>query len=128
MFCVRNAAEKAIAQQSKDYRSSFQAFKSMFENQDGYSTRELTQIPSYYPTNPQAEVLVLESIDPTFIVDVCIDQEDKIRNHGQVNKIIYENSNKTKFHRRSDYFSPRNDYNRWPLNTTTITGRGEYYG
>jgi len=113
IFCVRNAAERNIAQQSKNQRLSFQAFENMFENQDGYPTRELTQIPSYYPTNPQAEILIVESIDPTFIVDVVVDRDDKIRNQVEFNKIIDGNSHMTTFYRGNDYFLPRNDYKHW---------------
>ena len=85
----------------------------MFENEDGYPPRESTQIPTYYATNPQAEILVLESIDPTFIVDVLIDRDENINNQAQLARIINECSNKTKFYRGKDYFFPRNDHKYW---------------
>lgn len=113
LFCIRNAAEKEVAQQSREQRSGLQALTRMFKNQEGFPTRELTQIPNRYSTNPQAEVLILESIDPKFITDVIVDREEKINNQAQLAKIISENSGKTKFYRGKDYFYPRMDHKHW---------------
>jgi hypothetical protein len=113
LFCTRNAAEKEIAQQSREQRSGLKALEKMFENHEGFPCRELTQIPDHYSTNPQAEVLVLEHIDSKFIVDVIVDREEKINNQARFAKIINENSSKVKFYRGKDYFYPRTDHKHW---------------
>lgn len=112
IFCARNAAVKEIAQQSIEQRSGFQAFKNMFENQDGYPTREIVNIPNHYTTNPQAEVLVMENIEPSLIIDVCVEREDVILNHPRRAQ-IKECSKNIKFYRKTSYFSPREDHKHW---------------
>ncbi|MFH0778953.1 MAG: DarT ssDNA thymidine ADP-ribosyltransferase family protein, partial [Candidatus Eisenbacteria bacterium] len=69
LFCRENAASASMARLSSHSRREPKAFESMFEDLDG-GVRARYELPDHYPTNPQAEVLVLESISPSYIREV----------------------------------------------------------
>lgn len=67
-FCPQNAAKKDIRLQTIEQRSSPEAFLAMFGDVvGGYSRREQT-LKLSDPTDVQAEVLVIDVIEPHFIV------------------------------------------------------------
>lgn len=61
-FCWENAASSSESSKSINIRNTGEAFLSLFDNKPGYPTRQQCCIPDYYPTNPQAEILVFSDI------------------------------------------------------------------
>lgn len=60
-----------------------EAFLELFQDREGYPRRESLNIPESYPTNPQAEVLVFETIPRSYINTVLFDKDiltEKYRN------------------------------------------------
>lgn len=60
-----------------------EAFLELFQDRAGYPRRESLNIPESYPTNPQAEVLVFETIPRDYINTVLFDKDiltEKYRN------------------------------------------------
>lgn len=72
-FCKHNAADRRIINADKDYLSSPDALKGMYENEVGDFNRDSGLLRSYDPTDPQAEVLVLSKIPPGKIHSVVFD-------------------------------------------------------
>ena len=93
-----------------EHARSFAALKAMF---DDYSDPEFQvsahQVQRYghsYPTNPQAEVLVFDDIDPDNIEDVVVsDQQSlsELRSDNQSFKATVDQR----------YFGSRGDYRLW---------------
>jgi hypothetical protein len=71
-FCWTNAANNEIAQ--KGFLGGPWAFDEMFRR----STPESYSLPEAYPTHRDAEVQVLEPIEPTLIIGVVVDRHHKV--------------------------------------------------
>ncbi|MCG9127837.1 DUF4433 domain-containing protein [Candidatus Poribacteria bacterium] len=65
-FCQQNAASNAVRDIKLDERKKPEALKGMFEDFQDIKRSDL-QIPEYFPTNPQAEVLVFREIPIEYI-------------------------------------------------------------
>lgn len=104
-FCRENAASSRVTDIQLEERKSLEAFKSMF--QDFYSiSRESLDIPDNYPTNPQAEVLILESVPNEYILGVIVN--DKVKKE----KLCFQYPNlDVRF--IPDFFKYRSDWNYW---------------
>lgn len=105
-FCVENAASNNVTCIPIQNRKGLHAFNEMFEEIDGVPSREDLALPNDCPTNPQAEILVFETIEPEQIVGaICpskaIENELKIR---------YPNF-EFLYHRA--HYSARKDYGHW---------------
>lgn len=68
-FCAGNAASAAMTSIPIDQRKGLQAFQGMYADWNGVS-RATLGIPDNYPTNPQAEVLMLEGVSREHILGV----------------------------------------------------------
>lgn len=103
-FVEVNAASGSIPTRPDNELKTLSAFERMFQDDD---LRTSLHLPPYYPTNPQAEVLVFEPIPPTFIaeihVEVPLEQPLVMDCDGH---LIPIKSDKT-------YFWPRRDYHHW---------------
>jgi hypothetical protein len=106
-FCKSNAAHHTVTSVALDIRRTTEAFQSMFE--DAGISRSGLEIPPQYPTNPQAEILALEPIDPHYITDVHFSHKDVMSEWlaGQTSYIAQRVAVSTV------YFSPRLDYVAW---------------
>lgn len=71
-FTKKNAASKEMAQIPLEQKMTVDAFLSMFENEN--LRREL-DLPEHYPTDPQAEVLVFDVIEPRYIKRIVVETE-----------------------------------------------------
>lgn len=69
VFCFENAASHNVKDIPLSERRTFEALKNLFSDLPGVS-RDSLKLPPTYTTNPQAEVLVLESIPPSFISEI----------------------------------------------------------
>lgn len=69
-FCRRNAASSEIRRIPLQELTTPEAFARMYSEIEGLPSRATQQLWSYDPTDVQAEVLVFEIIEPTFIREV----------------------------------------------------------
>ena len=77
-FCSDNAASSKISSTSISERMGVTAFKRMYDEWPGKPSRKILGIEKSYPTNPQAEVLVFDAIEPSYNWGVAfIDEETK---------------------------------------------------
>lgn len=70
-FCWENAASSSESSKPINTRKTREAFLSLFDNKPGYPTRQQCGIPDYYPTNPQAEILVFSEIPIEYFKQIC---------------------------------------------------------
>lgn len=66
-FCRHNAADARISNLSLHMLKTLQAFAGMFEEIPGQMTREEQRLKPSDPTDVQAEVLVLDILEPKYI-------------------------------------------------------------
>ena len=67
-FCKHNAADARISSLPLDTLKTSQALVGMYEEIPGIEPREDQKLKSYDPTDPQAEVLVFDIIEPELIL------------------------------------------------------------
>jgi hypothetical protein len=70
-FCQRNAATGMMAQQPLDTLRTLAAFQGMYEEIEDLNSRQEQRLRAYDPTDPQAEVLVFDQIEPNLILGVA---------------------------------------------------------
>jgi len=105
-FCTENAAKASVAAIRIDDRMTPQAFEALFSEVEGKPTRNALRLDAGSPTNPQAEVLVFEAIEPSYIIGIGFDEQPLVDEY------------KTRFplvamRRHSGLFGPRVDYIHW---------------
>ncbi|MEF9388040.1 DarT ssDNA thymidine ADP-ribosyltransferase family protein [Ralstonia solanacearum species complex bacterium KE056] len=66
-FCCHNAADTRISFQSLDALTTEASFRGMFDDFDDGKTREEQRLKPHDPTDVQAEVMVLDVIEPGYI-------------------------------------------------------------
>lgn len=74
-FCVTNAADSIVTSVPLQIRKGLDAFKKMFDD-FGDKKRNNLNIPDRYTTNPQAEVLVFNNIEPNLIRRVYFQKDE----------------------------------------------------
>ena len=113
-FCQNNAARKAISRTSLEDRKNPEALKRMFG--DFYNIKHqdlqipdpyLTHSKNAYPTHPQAEILVFDSIPVQFIKAIHFWNETTLEQW----RSNYDNSQI--FSVNQQYFRQRPDYEVW---------------
>ena len=81
LFNKNNAASMQMRNESVEYRKTPEAFESMFEDEERDN-----ELPSWYTTDVQAEVLVLDFIDPKYIKYINVkDSKDKRKVMSELN-------------------------------------------
>lgn len=75
-FCRHNAADARISRQPLEALTTELAFKGMFEEVDGCASREQQKLKAYDPTDVQAEVMVFDVIEPTYIRGIVFNSKD----------------------------------------------------
>ena len=70
-YCWTNAADRSVTDIPLQIRIGDDAFRDLFRDKIGYPKRNDLGIPSCYPTNPQAEVLVFDTIPVDYIQKIC---------------------------------------------------------
>lgn len=70
-FCIENAASNNVTKVELQDRKGAEAFEKLFEEIDGKPSREDLGISEFCPTNPQAEILVFDRVEPEFIGGIC---------------------------------------------------------
>jgi len=105
VFCSSNAAASEVTVIPMPQRMGLPAFQRMYGDLDG-KERQLLKIPDAYPTNPQAEVMVLNGVPKEYIMGIgTIDSptEKKL-------SFLFPNLNIKK---KEDFFSYRKDFEHW---------------
>jgi len=82
-FCRYNAADGRISVQPLEQLRTLASLQSMFYEDEGENLRVDRRLHSYDPTDPQAEVLVFDQIEPHLITGVSFQtQSAKVRHSG----------------------------------------------
>jgi hypothetical protein len=118
IFCPSNAASNNSTQIPLADRMGVSGLKRMFEpqprvNHEGDKfivDRRHTGIPQYFPTDPQAEALVLDQIPPDCIQKMYVTGAPNLEN---LSGICREIGRKIPIEVSSDFFSYRADHNIW---------------
>lgn len=106
-FCWTNAGDASMYTIPLEERMGIEAFLELFNNRVGYPNRKNLHICDWYPTNPQAEVLVFGTIPIDYIQNVYFECNEHRRKYldiipddmpSRVNK---------------DVFYPRKDWEMW---------------
>lgn len=105
-FCHENAASNNVTSIPINQRKGILAFQKLFDPVIGKPSRASLKLPDNCPTNPQAEILVFDTIEPKFIIG-AITPNKEIENEL---KIRYPNF-KFLYHRA--HYSARLDYEHW---------------
>ena len=106
-FCWTNAGDASMYNLPLEDRIGIPAFLHLFDNVEGYPVREISRIPDWYPTNPQAEVLVFDIIPIEYIDSIVF---NNIKTYRKYANIIPENVGVS----ISDkLYAPRCDYKLW---------------
>ena len=110
-FCQQNAATYSERRVSREEMRATLAFERMFFNFGSVSRLELwdLNIPRNYPTNPQAEVLVFETVPTGYLREVHFHDKRALKawRHDH-STAVQANMNYGSF-----YFVPRKDYDLW---------------
>lgn len=105
-FCYTNAANSAIRSTHLEDLTGVGAFNKLFENINMHPTRAELKLPNNYPTDPQAEILVFDIIEPQHIIGVVF----KTPQHIELYKNLFPGRHYIQY---SQFFSPRYDYQSW---------------
>lgn len=106
-YCWTNAGDASIYTVPIEERMGTDAFLELFDDREGYPKREDLHINDWYPTNPQAEVLVFGTISTDYISAVYFE------NHRDRNKYIDLIPIDISARVDSKVFCPRNDWQAW---------------
>jgi len=79
-FCKRNAATREISGQPLNSLQTPMALQGMFDEIDGFSTRQAQGLRPNHTTDVQAEVLVFDIIEPQYIIGAVFNKQD-IKTH-----------------------------------------------
>ena len=102
-FCHTNAASGQVSRIPIEQRKNVKALQKLFEDGIDWPKRSELQIPSSYPTHPEAEILVFEPIETEYITTLFLGKRkfyisacDKYKNL----KLKFE----------PNFLGPRNDF------------------
>ena len=113
VFNYENAASKQLSTLSAESRMGIEALRGMFSDHDGMPSRSTLRIPENLPTNPQAEILVLDHIEPRYILEVAIDTKDRVRDMNSIIALAKEHNGAPRFVHDRSLFDARVDYAHW---------------
>jgi hypothetical protein len=87
-FFERNAASRSVKKTIIDNRKTATAFEKMFDEISQLPSRTSRGIPDNYPTDPQAEILVFDSIEKDYIICAHFENKEMLKEHkGKLNGI-----------------------------------------
>lgn len=105
-FCIENAASSNVTRIPLVQRKGLHAFNAMFDEIEGKPPRATLGIPAKCPTNPQAEVLVFDTIEPNYILGaICSSPKIKAECEEQFPDFQFLHS--------PGFFSARADHSHW---------------
>lgn len=110
-FCQENASSNAVRHIPLKGRKETDALKNMFVEDYRTINRQSLQIPSGYPTNPQAEVLVFNAISDRYINEVHFWGKIAFDRWWSSNSPTF--SGGRRYCPNQEYFRYRCDYKKW---------------
>lgn len=102
IFSRYNATSSEEKNRDIKSRNGILGLESMFCNEYNGLNRSDLNIPSYYPTNPQAEVLIFGTVEPKYIKRIIMQSNDDVIKFSQ----RYKNMN---IEQDDCFFGPRRD-------------------
>lgn len=105
-FCHENAASNNVTAIPIQHRKGVAAFNRMFVPVLGKPDRAALGLPDDCPTNPQAEILVFDTIEPQYI-------EGVITPDKQTEQALKEKYPNFQFLYHRAFYSSRLDYEHW---------------
>ena len=108
IFCIGNAASNDEKIRNEYDKKGIRGLEQLFYNEN---LRKRLRLPDYFPTNPQAEVLVPDVIDISHIVGINFDNS-VTRNEINLYESKYYNLD-IYFEYGEDFFVPRFEYSYW---------------
>lgn len=109
MFYVENAASSSVASITVEDRMKKEMFNKMFEDFNGVE-RSALDIPPKYPTNPQAEILFLDSISQNDITHIAFGNMNDFTMYKQIVNDMYPHID---CQSDDEMFTYRKDYESW---------------
>lgn len=74
-FCTENAAKNSMTSLTILERSGNKSFSKLFDDFPGKPNRRILNLEGNIPTNPQAEVLVFDTVEPSRILGAIFENE-----------------------------------------------------
>lgn len=106
-FCITNAGSEESYSKSLEERMGKMAFKKLYQDYPGKPNRDEMKIKNWYPTNPQAEVLVFGCVPLTYISEVYFENNAALRQYkSSIPETIKATIN-------TNWFFPREDWRHW---------------
>lgn len=103
-FCSTNAGSSNIYNMDLEQRKGKRAFLKLFEELPYGPSRKELGIEDWYPTNPQAEVLVFDTIPITYIEKVFFDEQEILEQYADyIPQEILAEINSKAFKYRDDW-------------------------
>lgn len=112
-FCASNAASDRVSYKNLEDRQSISALQLMFEDILPDTERTSLRIPCSYTTDPQAEVLILGTVDPRYIISINVNAKEEIKNIGRMRELFDPYLNKFGFYHTGSLFTYRVDFKHW---------------
>jgi hypothetical protein len=112
-FNPTNAASSDVSSTPLPVRMSSTAAVAMFQDRPGVAPRSQLGIPSNFTTDPQAEILVFDVIEPDYIVDIVFDSHRKWISPPAVEFAVREASASYNCEEGPALFGCRADYRYW---------------
>lgn len=112
-YCFTNAASSEVTRFPIEERTRFEALALMFEDISPNIKRNNLGIPDEYSTDPQAEVLILGSVDSRYILDINVNGKNKVKDMGAIQRLFKPYSGSFKFQHDESLFTYRKDYEHW---------------
>lgn len=109
-FCFTNAASSSITRLPLNSLKGVNAFNKLFDEVPGKPTRQTLGLAENFPTDPQAEILVFETIETEDIFGVVFQssaRRDEYKIRFSDKQVLYI----------PNFFSPRHDYQHWKSNS-----------
>jgi len=120
-FCLENAASSRVRGIPIEVRRKPESLRALFRDYhvpEMLIRREDLGLPDHFPTHPQAEVLVFDTIEAMWITEICLETPD----HLKTLEIINANCGRSiPILAERDFYRPRKDYKFWrePLRQTS---------
>lgn len=106
LFCRHNAADARVSRITSEVLCSPTSFEGMYEEIEGHPSREAQGLKSFDPTDVQGEVLIMEPIEPEFIVGALfnsVPSKEAYSAHFGRRKLVVHGGRKGMFADRTYY-------------------------
>lgn len=113
-FFETNAASAKMREKPINQRQNQITFDSLFGELNWSHPRADLNIPDSYPTDPQAEILIFDTIESGYISHVILEDGRRI------NESIEKRYPSIRFQNHKPFFSPRRDYEHWKSNNNFV--------